>query len=691
MLRRGGSRWIVTLALMHAGSAATAAPASPPDVLTQWVERVQFRMVQTSPDAARVAVLTSQASARDDSFELVAAVVPTPTTVGEPAPPVPRILHRFRLQADALDFGGSGSWPTIMQAHWSPDGQALLYTLHREGRAELWHWRAGSDIPGQQILAVHGRLRLTTTAVAGPAVGIEVYESGPSESQRAGLPDDRAMRIEDRFRFVGPWVPAVSESRRRMHFDWTRGVLQDIQAPAERVHSGLSALPTEMANPLVRVPYLDGAIIATYSRRTPSPDGHWAAERQLGYLRADTSRPLHITRIVLRRTVPSASNSEQDLDGDASTPREDDGATKSGLAWSADSRQYYFLSSTAQGTSVQALHLDGTLRTLYTEDAELRLPAGGLAANGSATALLRTVAPGAEELTWLEWDKAPLRTLYAPNTAFNQSIPTARSQAVALDDSFHGRLYLPDPARFPAPYPLVFTLYRSFASVGDEVPILALAQHGIAVFSLSSRGIEPRNGDHRFEVLRVRRAQEAMEQLVAMLSKQGVVDAARVGLTGLSYGSEIAMYAYAHSHAFRAISSATASLTPSWYDLLGLSDSQRFASRGFCRPDLCAQAWDDISALKGAGSHRPPLLWQAPEYESNAMVESWSALRRAGAPVEWLHYFREGHVKLRPANLWWVHQRNLDWFRFWLQDAEDPAPIKAEQYRRWREMRVSGS
>jgi len=30
---------------------------------------------------------------------------------------------------------------------------------------------------------------------------------------------------------------------------------------------------------------------------------------------------------------------------------------------------------------------------------------------------------------------------------------------------------------------------------------------------------------------------------------------------------------------------------------------------------------------------------------------------------------------------------SVDWFRFWLQDYEDPDPAKAEQYARWRELR----
>jgi hypothetical protein len=34
-----------------------------------------------------------------------------------------------------------------------------------------------------------------------------------------------------------------------------------------------------------------------------------------------------------------------------------------------------------------------------------------------------------------------------------------------------------------------------------------------------------------------------------------------------------------------------------------------------------------------------------------------------------------------------VYERNLDWFRFWLQGYESPDPNKKQQYTQWREMR----
>jgi hypothetical protein len=50
-------------------------------------------------------------------------------------------------------------------------------------------------------------------------------------------------------------------------------------------------------------------------------------------------------------------------------------------------------------------------------------------------------------------------------------------------------------------------------------------------------------------------------------------------------------------------------------------------------------------------------------------------------------YPEEEHVKHQPKHRLRVYQRNIDWFRFWLQDHQDADPSKAEQYARWRELR----
>jgi hypothetical protein len=45
------------------------------------------------------------------------------------------------------------------------------------------------------------------------------------------------------------------------------------------------------------------------------------------------------------------------------------------------------------------------------------------------------------------------------------------------------------------------------------------------------------------------------------------------------------------------------------------------------------------------------------------------------------------HVLTNPSVRLASQGGSVDWFRFWLQDYEDPVPPKAEQYARWRELR----
>ena len=78
------------------------------------------------------------------------------------------------------------------------------------------------------------------------------------------------------------------------------------------------------------------------------------------------------------------------------------------------------------------------------------------------------------------------------------------------------------------------------------------------------------------------------------------------------------------------------------------------------------------------------------EYGSDVGVQSlefYMALRRLGKPVEQFIYPGAPHIFDLPSYREASMQRNLDWFRFWLQDYEDPSLVKREQYERWRAMR----
>lgn len=83
-----------------------------------------------------------------------------------------------------------------------------------------------------------------------------------------------------------------------------------------------------------------------------------------------------------------------------------------------------------------------------------------------------------------------------------------------------------------------------------------------------------------------------------------------------------------------------------------------------------------------------PILFQLPEQEARRIPELYTRLARNGTPTE-LHAFPdEGHIKVQPRHRLAVYERNLDWFRYWLQDHRDQDQAKAEQYRRWDELRI---
>lgn len=67
--------------------------------------------------------------------------------------------------------------------------------------------------------------------------------------------------------------------------------------------------------------------------------------------------------------------------------------------------------------------------------------------------------------------------------------------------------------------------------------------------------------------------------------------------------------------------------------------------------------------------------------------EWFAGLSRLGKPVELIYRPDANHNLVRPRDRVTSLQGNVDWFCFWLKDEEDPDPAKADQYKRWRELR----
>src|SRR5258705_405431 len=83
-----------------------------------------------------------------------------------------------------------------------------------------------------------------------------------------------------------------------------------------------------------------------------------------------------------------------------------------------------------------------------------------------------------------------------------------------------------------------------------------------------------------------------------------------------------------------------------------------------------------------------PLLLQA----ITAPLGEWeiyAGLQWMKKPVDLVNFYPEGeHELVRPQQKYLSEQSAVDWYCFWLKGEEDSDPAKAEQYKRWRELKT---
>jgi dipeptidyl aminopeptidase/acylaminoacyl peptidase len=179
-----------------------------------------------------------------------------------------------------------------------------------------------------------------------------------------------------------------------------------------------------------------------------------------------------------------------------------------------------------------------------------------------------------------------------------------------------------------------------------------------------------------------------VEKLIA----SGLVDAGRVGITGLSDGSSTVGFALINSRLFAAASVSTCCLEPWTVNAtIGPAFARMMRRQGF--PPATADDrdfWRPGSLIRNASTIDTPLLMQLADREYLTAIDVFAALREQGKPVDMYVFPDELHNKWQPAHRLAIYNRNLDWFRFWLRDEVDPAPHKAEQYRLWRQLRPQG-
>jgi dipeptidyl aminopeptidase/acylaminoacyl peptidase len=85
--------------------------------------------------------------------------------------------------------------------------------------------------------------------------------------------------------------------------------------------------------------------------------------------------------------------------------------------------------------------------------------------------------------------------------------------------------------------------------------------------------------------------------------------------------------------------------------------------------------------------HAPLLVVGEGPFSLLSMWQQYATLRYLHRPVDLQMLDTDEHVLTNPAARLASQGGSVDWFRFWLQDYEDPDPDKKEQYKRWGHLR----
>jgi dipeptidyl aminopeptidase/acylaminoacyl peptidase len=181
------------------------------------------------------------------------------------------------------------------------------------------------------------------------------------------------------------------------------------------------------------------------------------------------------------------------------------------------------------------------------------------------------------------------------------------------------------------------------------------------------------------------------ERAIDLLVDRGLADKNNVGIVGFSRTSWLTDFTLTHStYEFAAASSADGgSYTYGGYFRQNNSDTMKVFEEQIGGPPYADsfRNWQEYAPPFKAGSVRAPLLM---EYTGDVSFsfEFFVALARQGKAVELYSYPKGAHPLDTPFERLASLQRNVDWFRFWMQAYERPDPSDHEQYSRWREMRM---
>jgi dipeptidyl aminopeptidase/acylaminoacyl peptidase len=644
------------------------------DIGSSYTIPATARAFTLSPDGTRVAFQIRRADAASNSYCFAMVVL----DLRQGSRPV--VIDRGGdYMRSSSDFRGKAGFPSgvpiTITPHWSPDGKWIAFLKTIGPTTQVW--RAEADGSASRPITT-GSDPVTDVAIVSDARAI-LFASVPAlasgnaainrESLSGFLYDDRYSPMTRSRPFVPP--PANPE-------------IFVINASGGPVRKATEAEARNFGAP---ADSLQGAVEVARSRKG-----------LLAWIVPPGAKAFHWKRTLAAQDAHGKTLfcSEVSCLSWVSRPW-----------WTSDGQKVRFLRREGWGQSSIAIYewtpATGRVRRLYRTDDLL----DQCVPRKDALICLREASDEPRRLVSIDLSTQKVATLFDPNPEFG-TLTLGNVERLHWKNAFgiesYADLVLPVSYVPGRRYPLIIVQYetRGFlrGGTGDEYPIQAFANRGYAVLSFSRPQdygylrardeSEVQVEDYRDFADR-RSVQSSLDGAIGILTDRGLIDPAKIGITGLSDGAGTVMFGLINDPRFAAAAVSNCCYDPSTLVLTGPAAIRHFVEEGFPFPtDRADTFWKTLSLGRNADKIRTPILMQLSDDEYLTALDSFTALKQAGTAVE-LHVFPdEHHIKWQPAHRLAAYDRSIAWFDFWLRGIRPTDTLALSEVNRWSGLGTAG-
>ncbi len=479
----------------------------------------------------------------------------------------------------------------------------------------------------------------------------------------------------------------------------------------------------------------------THFAPSVSPDGKWVVFSADAKLRSDSLVARErdsVAKLPANHVRDDADRNETDLyilpvaaceSGDAAAckPKKIESfGSETNIIWSADSRQFAFVSHPGQFTSTHLMlaSVDGGKATdilapwkyepgqiEWFKDGKIRMTtstggAGGLWQVDPATHQVSPILAGRRVVNEISMDKAQTKMVYLSSDVThlaewytsdingqNEKKLTTFNDALQKDVAFQeaerftyksvdnleieGWLMKPYGYTAGKKYPVVLYIHggpHSDYNEGWFDEFQSLAGAGVFVLYTNPRGSSGTNGSFTNASRGDWGGKDYIDLMkgVDYVAVRPDVDSTRMGVSGGSYGGFMTAWIETKTNRFKA--AETDRMISDWTYWWGASDAQGLTNGEFFGKPWENQAmYDSLSPIRHVKNVKTPTLMVQSEEDFRTPMGNadlwYTALRSQGVPAEFVRYPRSTHELSRSGEPWLLVDRLgriRQWFDYWL-------------------------